>query len=398
VDLFLTPLERMSDYKRFLDQLYEWGDTSQKADYEFLGKAARRIGRIADHIERYRYGIYNRNELNKVQTFVGKQFDILTPNRRIVRRGMIIRRTTGWAARNKYYIFFLFNDSLLWTNRKGELQNVVLLRHCQLYPSDAKRDANRKFKIVVQNLQRRKILLLDCLSIRQRNDWYNALEKTMAEVRTSSDEAWSKEVLPFNDKDSDEEVTPAPQNLMLPTKSPKPHNDDDDNSSVATDLSYDERYENSFNFDNEDFKEIPQMEEAVSEISEYDQDFLEKYQRYQEAKNDSGATAALISPFLNTETPGIIPDESGDLCKRDSEQTERESFSSSGGIDQPVLAPGPRRSSIIRRKRDSIEDTVRLRRSSSLNISLCDEKLLPSPHNDLDIGSSYAIRLNDCEK
>merc|ERR1719420_1497766 len=58
VDLLLVPLDRIQDYKEFLDRLYEWTHQDHP-DYITLGKASRRIGRVAKYIEKYKYGISN---------------------------------------------------------------------------------------------------------------------------------------------------------------------------------------------------------------------------------------------------------------------------------------------------------------------------------------------------
>merc|ERR1719193_727998 len=176
VDLLLVPLDRITDCKLFLDQLCQWADSEQQDNFTALKKASRRISRIADYIERYKYGISNRNEMNKVQQFLDRQCDIISPNRIIIRRGTMIRRTTGWAARNKTYVFFLFNDVLLWTTQNRELQNIVQLVNCRVMASDAKTDTERKFKIVSTG-RKNKTLLLECTSKRQRDDWFKATAK-----------------------------------------------------------------------------------------------------------------------------------------------------------------------------------------------------------------------------
>merc|ERR1719285_609284 len=113
VDLLLIPLDRIMDYKEFLDKLHAWADQEKGADYVFLGKATRRIGRVANWIGKHKDGILNRNEMNKVQQFLGKQCNILRPKRRIIRRGLVVRKTNSWPVRKKLHIFFLFSDVLL---------------------------------------------------------------------------------------------------------------------------------------------------------------------------------------------------------------------------------------------------------------------------------------------
>lgn len=179
MDLLLSPLDRIKTYKEFLDNLREWADKTQEPDYGSIETAARRIGRIVDWIEMYKHTIINRNEMNKVQQFLDKQCTIISPNRRIVRRGLMTRRTTTWPVRNKHYVFFLFNDVLLWTTRKGELQNLVFLRDSEIKPSTSKTNQKLKFEVIAdgRQYQYHKHLKLECKEIRQRNEWYNAIEK-----------------------------------------------------------------------------------------------------------------------------------------------------------------------------------------------------------------------------
>jgi len=85
-DLLLLPLSRMKDYKHFLQQMSSYVDSKEK-EFQILEKAVRRIGRISDHIEQYRSELVNQNEMNKIQKFLGNQCSILSPNRRLMRRG-----------------------------------------------------------------------------------------------------------------------------------------------------------------------------------------------------------------------------------------------------------------------------------------------------------------------
>jgi len=95
IDLLLTPLDRMLDYKDFLNRLLRSIDKTKALHYDILSKASRRIGRVATYIEKYKYGICNQNEMNKVQLFLGDQCNILPPYRFIIRRGMMMLRTSG---------------------------------------------------------------------------------------------------------------------------------------------------------------------------------------------------------------------------------------------------------------------------------------------------------------
>merc|ERR1719320_745999 len=190
VNLMLAPLDRILDYRDFLGQLYSWADRTQ-SDYDLLGKASRRIGRVATYIEKYKYGICNQNEMNQVQQFLKDECDILAPDRSIIRRGLMIRRTSGWTARNKRYVFFLFNDMLLWTTRNGSLQNAVQLRTSEVMPSTAKSNADKKFELVNRG-RKHKTLKLECNNIVERNGWYNAMEKSISIAKEKCNQAWSK--------------------------------------------------------------------------------------------------------------------------------------------------------------------------------------------------------------
>jgi len=292
MDLLLTPLERMLDYRDFLNKLYSWGDKSMTTDYDLLGKAARRIGRVAAYIEKYKYGIINQNEMNKVQKFLSDQCDILSPERSIVRRGMMIRRSSGWTARKKRYVFFLFNDMLLWTTKNGTLQNAVQLRSCEVMPSSAKNNANRKFEVVYRG-EKHKSLKLECNEIRERNDWYAAVKRTIASAKETCNLAWSRseshnafaKYQEYSEDLSDDEKTDS-----------QGKKDDDDESrqeqSEQIDDPYNKRYTVTSSFRIQEFKDIDPMDDNVSQISEQDVTFHKEHQAY-----GMLPTSQQLSPF-----------------------------------------------------------------------------------------------------
>jgi len=182
IDLILEPLDRITDYRDFLNSLVKLADERHAEAYQLITKAERRIGRVADYIEKYKYGIHNRSEMNKVQRFLGKQCDIFFSNRRIVRRGLMIRRTSGWMGRNKWSIFFLFSDILLWTTKSGELQNLVMLKNCEVAESDAAVNPELKLKVVSTGMKK-KIINCECGTQRQRMDWFEAIKKTISSAK-----------------------------------------------------------------------------------------------------------------------------------------------------------------------------------------------------------------------
>jgi len=204
VDLLLHPLDRISEYRNFLTKLENWADPSQKDKYELISKAARRMKRVSQYIEKYKHSILNKSEMNKVQLFLNKQCNIFAPERRILRRGMMVRRTVGWASRNKVYIFFLFSDVFLWTTKSGELQNVVMLRDCEVFDSDTKTNPECKLKVVSSG-RKNKVLLLECKTKRQRDDWFEAIKEainTATEAQALNQEKLQQQgEKPANDED-----------------------------------------------------------------------------------------------------------------------------------------------------------------------------------------------------
>jgi len=195
VDMLLAPLERMHVYKTLLTRLYSWADTNQTKEYELLGKASRRIGRLVAYISKYEYGIRNQNEMNKVQRFLGVQYHIIVPQRSLVRYGPMTRRTSNWTSRNKRWIFFLFSDLLLWTNKNGRFENCLQLRTCEVVQSISKTNPEKKFAVVSRG-KRNKKLRLQCETRGEKVEWATTIEKTISKAKNTSDvgldQAWMK--------------------------------------------------------------------------------------------------------------------------------------------------------------------------------------------------------------
>jgi len=298
IDMLLTPLERMVEYKVFLDKLYSWTDPRRVVDYEFLGKASRRIGRVASYIEKYKYGIYNQNEMIKLQKFFKTQCDILAPERVIVRRGMMTRQTSGWTARKKNYIFFLFNDMLLWTNRNGKLKNAVLLKTCQVMPSSAKNDANRKFEITYRD-KTNKILRLECENVTERLKWYQAFKTTISKAKKTSSLAWSRSASLLDSKyqEYSEDVSDEEQKTSDAPSASRRGSEDSQQQFEHLDDPYNRRYMVTSSFKIQEFKEIEPMDDNLSQISEQDVTFHHQ-NKYFEGKGVQ--THAMLSPFQTT--------------------------------------------------------------------------------------------------
>jgi len=320
IDLILEPLNRISDYRDFLKSLVNFADKQQAEAFELISKAERRIGRVATYIEKYKYGIFNRSEMNKVQQFLGKQCDIFVPNRKLVRRGLMRRRTTGWMARNKYHIFFLFNDIMLWTTKSGELQNWISLRYCEVMESDSTVNPERKLKIVFSGWKT-KILYCDCDTRRQRMAWFEALKKT---ISLTKDSAKQKEPPGMEKEEIQGEGTCESSN---PVKPPLLTGNDKicrinsrrsseirlgdyvnpSNTETPVSEQYsDELYEHSKNFPIQEYKDFEPIGDTIS-VSEYDINLYGS----DYVKGESRAES--LSPFWRKVTAGDSGDKRGDF-------------------------------------------------------------------------------------
>jgi len=298
IDLLLYPLNRISDYNDFLTKLEKWADPRQKQEHQSISKAARRINRVFNYIEKYKHGLANRSEMNKVQLFLNKQCNIFAPERRILRRGMMVRRTLGWASRKKVYIFFLFNDVLLWTTKSGELQNVVMLRDCDVVCSDAKTNPNRKLKVVSSG-RKNKVLLLECASEKQRNDWFDAIQEAITSAKAA--QTLKEEALKQQGESiaSDDDVPPimlkrlANRSIDLGNSASRRVSGEfklGDCESTLEDARFDNAFEYSRNFQNQELKDFEPLDDMS--VSEYDHHLY----TYDDEKGQ--ATANVFESFL----------------------------------------------------------------------------------------------------
>jgi len=187
MDLLLTPLDRMVDYKNFLYKLLSWSDETQVNEYELISKAARRVGRVTNYIDRYKFGIFNHNEMIKIQSFLKNQYDIFSSERVIIHSGMMISHTPRWTSRKKRCIFFLFSDIFMKTRRNGVLLSIIRLDRCWLTPSTSRRWRDRKFELTYHS-KKSKVLKLECTNIAERDEWYEALKATISAAKDNSSE------------------------------------------------------------------------------------------------------------------------------------------------------------------------------------------------------------------
>jgi len=315
-DLLLTPIARIWDYKIFLDSLCELADETQRVEYQFFGKAARRIGRVASYVDKYRHGIINNSEMIRAQRYLGQQCLILAvADRRIVRRGVITRRTTGWTARNKKYHFFLFTDVLLWTSKNGTLRNIVKLSRCKVLPSNAKTAWNRKFRILInmnpKTKEEKKVLLLECKTRKQRDTWYRSLDDTINSANDGEVEASPiDEIHCTMENDSEDEELSKKAALVDDSswsgkrKSSRGNASEDwtAQSTGLTNTPYHDRYE-SHNFVVQKLQEFEPMDDTESQSSDYDHSFFEKFGEHGGVKSTS-----LISPHQKS-SPAVFENE-----------------------------------------------------------------------------------------
>jgi len=315
IDLLVFPLDRIIEYKRFLDNLLQIVDKSQQKT-ENLNKASRRIGRVASYIEKYKWVITNLHELYKAQLFISGEIKILDGNRRILRRGVMRKRKTGWRSRSKDYCFFLFNDILLWASKSGKYQRGLPLFSCKVLPWDEGNRSERRLKIVHTLGEKVNILLLECDTPRQRNDWYSSLEQAILNSSLGEESVDLQSVLNYEDSEDEETQyasgkSESPEEkqterratrdeekckvvfepslkLLSPIKAEEKRLDDD-----LKGTEYD--YERSRNFNQYVFDGFDTLDDTSSQISDSEVRFYEENSAYRELRE--GSTIDQMSPF-----------------------------------------------------------------------------------------------------
>jgi len=376
-DLLLAPIHRVLDYKIFLDSLYLVADKAQTVEYQFFGKAARRMGRVAKYIEKYKDGVINSSEMNRAQQYLGNQCLLITPERSIIRRGLITRRTTGWTARNKKYHFFLFTDLLLWTNKNGVLRSAAKLSRCTLLPSHSRIDKARKFKILIDVVNKEnpkkkdkvKVLLLQCQTKQQRDTWWSSLEDAMNAVNEVKSEPSAIDEIDYTDKDSDEEEYSKKTTVVYDESwsgekklSRAASEDWGSQTLLMANQPYHERYESN-NFKAQKFQEFKPIDDTQSQYSDYDHSFYEKFGEYDEV-----ASSSLMSPHRK-QSQAAFENE-----KPTSKPRERENIKGQQGtIESP-------RSFVIKRNKESgisADNELDIKRTSSLTLRLSDGIIEP---------------------
>lgn len=161
-------------------------------------------------------------------------------------------------------------------------------------PSSSKNNTARKFIVVYQG-ETRKVLKFECKYIPERNDWYDALKRTIIAAKELCNLAWSRsesnkfaKFKVYSDELSDDESKDGYQETSK--------EEDDDESRLEQpeqiDNPYNNRYEVTSSFKIQEFKEIDPMDDNVSQVSEQDISFHEKHCNY-----DILPTSSQLNPF-----------------------------------------------------------------------------------------------------
>jgi len=385
VDLLITPLERICEYKFFLDTLLTWADKSRQSDYELISKAARRLGRVVEYIMKYKDGIINKSEINKVQEFLRGNYKIATPTRQIIRRGVMIRHFPGWSTRNKTFIFFLFNDLMFWTSRRGDMQSVLLLRYCWVLDADSKHNPELKLKIVHQGSRKKKIFDFECSSEEQRKQWFNAISKAISHAKVNHKESDTSK--PGHSKSnkslSCEPVAPilVRQRSLSGSYSSTSRNESSDFDEAEENTGYGQ-YEYSRNFEEHDFKEFEPREDTISvKDFEYREDTIsisELDYIYGDRKKGDGLLDFLCKSESSSKLKIQIGEMSTERLKKINEECDLEGDhedDSNDEVSAPVVLPVQdyKSSSIIRRTHSNVSlGAVPLETKSNITIRLND--------------------------
>jgi len=244
---------------------------------------------------------------------------------------MMVRRTTSWPARNKQYVFFLFNDILIWTTNKGMFQNVVALYSCELQPWENTSDPKKKFKLVARRDSQSKILLLECKSPQNKSAWYSSLELAIQGSNKAGKEPTVDLPSAIKYEDSDDEKTlsnEAPksniacsrikrvnrESMVRPVVSShssltKNHSGEDEKKHEhdQEDSYYD--YEASRNLTVREFHGFDPFDDNSSQISESEFQFYEENSSYRKIKTLSPSRVSYLKMYPASQFPPSIQEE-----------------------------------------------------------------------------------------
>eukprot|EP00026_Physarum_polycephalum_P000728 Phypoly_transcript_00729.p1 GENE.Phypoly_transcript_00729~~Phypoly_transcript_00729.p1 ORF type:complete len:1185 (+),score=285.31 Phypoly_transcript_00729:47-3601(+) len=114
----IQPIQRLPRYVLLLQDLLKY-TTAKHADYAQLSKALQKMKDVADYVNERKREAENLTQVLAIQAkLTGKFENLAEPHRRYVRRGILAMFDEK--ANMKSFFFFLFNDTLVYTDYKNQ--------------------------------------------------------------------------------------------------------------------------------------------------------------------------------------------------------------------------------------------------------------------------------------
>lgn len=165
-------------------------------------------------------------------------------------------------------------------------------------PSCAKNFAHRKFELVYRS-EKHKTLRLECETTKERNDWYEALKRTITAARVRYMEAWSRSESLSRTKWTDYPDNVSDEDSKELESSGVIRDEGDESSKVEPSERlqdpYNNRYAVTSSFRIQEFKEIDPMDDNISQASEQDVAFNQEHKEY--LAEDGMTGSRCLSPF-----------------------------------------------------------------------------------------------------
>jgi len=164
-------------------------------------------------------------------------------------------------------------------------------------PSSAKNFAPRKFEVVYRS-EKHKTLRLECETVNERNNWYEALRKTITTAKVKYSEAWSRSESLVSTKYNAYSGNLSDDDSKVVEPSDVCKGEDNDNRvepSEQVQDPYNQRYTVTSSFRIQEFKEIDPMGDNVSQVSEQDVAFHQERRNF--LAEDGNTGSACLSPF-----------------------------------------------------------------------------------------------------
>ena len=145
--LLIMPIQRIPRYRMLLEEVVKF-TPEEHIDYKDLCTALETIKEIAQYINERKRESENMTKVIEIQTKIrGLNMIIVHPQRRLLKRGDLIRFTDG--SREERY-FYLFSDMMLSTIKSGNEQiydGYYLIRDATIIKCKAKTDFGVKTKL-----------------------------------------------------------------------------------------------------------------------------------------------------------------------------------------------------------------------------------------------------------